>query len=70
MPHAGPSLEKPVQLSKLLEVGLKDRPGEPALVSLEGAWSWSELERLTAIGTIRKRPPRSFVTGGSTLATS
>jgi long-chain acyl-CoA synthetase len=47
MPLAGPSLEKPVQLSKLLEVGLKDRPGEPVLLSLEGAWSWSELERLT-----------------------
>jgi hypothetical protein len=26
MPHAGPLLEAPIQLSKLLHVGLNDRP--------------------------------------------
>jgi len=45
MQHSGPALESPVQLSKLLQVGLKDRPNEPALISLEDIWSWSELEQ-------------------------
>ncbi len=35
MPHAGPLLEKPLQLSDLLQVGLKGRPNDPALMSLE-----------------------------------
>jgi long-chain acyl-CoA synthetase len=47
MPHSGPSLDKPVQLSTLLEVGLKDRPGQPALMSLDESWSWAELEQAT-----------------------
>lgn len=47
MPHSGPSLDKPVQLSTMLEVGLKDRPGQPALMSLDDAWSWAELEQRT-----------------------
>ncbi len=45
MPHSGPALESPVQLSRLLQVGLKDRPNEPAIISLEDTWSWSELEQ-------------------------
>jgi acyl-CoA synthetase (AMP-forming)/AMP-acid ligase II len=47
MPHAGPSLERPVQIASLLAAGLKDRPDATALVSLKGVWSWSELERRT-----------------------
>ncbi len=47
MPHAGPSLDKPVQIASLVAAGLEDRPDATALVSLEGAWSWSELERRT-----------------------
>lgn len=47
MPHSGPALEAPVELAKLLQVGLKDRPNEPALISLENVWSWSELEEMS-----------------------
>ncbi|HSD91831.1 MAG TPA: class I adenylate-forming enzyme family protein [Methyloceanibacter sp.] len=50
--HCGPSLDKPIQLPDLLEAGLKTRPEEIAIVSLEDRWSWSELaertERLAA----------------------
>jgi long-chain acyl-CoA synthetase len=45
MPHLGILLDKPVQIAGLLAAGLKDRADEAALVSLEGAWSWSELEQ-------------------------
>jgi len=48
MPHSGPSLDKPVQLPTLLEIGLKDRPGQPALMSLDESWSWVELEQATS----------------------
>ena len=48
MPHAGPLLEAPIQLSKLLHIGLTDRPNEAALVSMEGVWSWSDLEQATS----------------------
>lgn len=44
MPIAGARLDRPVELVRLLEVGLKGKPNEPALVSLERTWSWSELE--------------------------
>jgi long-chain acyl-CoA synthetase len=47
MPLSGSALKEPVQLSKLLAVGLKARLDETALVSLEDSWSWSELERVT-----------------------
>lgn len=47
MPIAGATLERPVQLAKLLEVGLKNKPNEPALVSLERTWSWSELDQFS-----------------------
>jgi long-chain acyl-CoA synthetase len=47
MPHAGPALEAPVRLTKLLEAGLATRPDGAALISLEDAWSWSDLERRT-----------------------
>ena len=64
MPHAGPLLKEPVQLPSLLEVGLKHRPDGPALMSLEEAWSWSELERTAnrlaahylALGLEARRP--------------
>jgi acyl-CoA synthetase (AMP-forming)/AMP-acid ligase II len=45
MPHSGPLLEAPIELSKLLHVGLNDRPNDAALVSMEGVWSWAELEQ-------------------------
>jgi len=48
MPHAGPLLEAPIQLSELLHVGLTDRPNEAALVSMEGVWSWSDLDQATS----------------------
>lgn len=44
MPLCGAKLERPVVLARLLETGLKEKPHEPALVSLERAWSWRELE--------------------------
>ncbi len=47
MPQAGPLLEAPLQLCKLLQQGLNDRPHEAALVSMEGVWSWSKLEQVT-----------------------
>ena len=47
MPQAGPLLEAPIQLSKLLQIGVNDRPHEAALVSMEGVWSWSKLEETT-----------------------
>jgi long-chain acyl-CoA synthetase len=48
MPHSGPALEQPVQLSNLLQVGLKIRPNEPAVISLEDTWSWAELEETSS----------------------
>ncbi len=42
---AGATLERPIQLANLLEVGLKNKPDEPALVSLEENWSWRELDQ-------------------------
>ena len=44
MPHSGPLLEEPIRLSNLLKPGLRDRPNEPALVSMESVWSWSDFE--------------------------
>ena len=41
----GAKLERPIRLSSLLEVGLQNKPTEPALVSLERIWSWQELEQ-------------------------
>lgn len=40
----GAKLERPVVLARLLETGLKEKPHETSLVSLERAWSWRELE--------------------------
>ena len=44
MPIAGPTLERPIKLASLLEVGLKTKLNEPALVSQEWKWSWRELD--------------------------
>jgi acyl-CoA synthetase (AMP-forming)/AMP-acid ligase II len=41
--YSGATLDGPVQLDTLLETGLRDRPDDPALVSVEEAWSWTEL---------------------------
>ncbi len=43
MPHLGPALEEPVQLSKLLETGAARNPDGIAVMSKEGNASWSEL---------------------------
>lgn len=43
MPIAGPKLNRPVTLATLLEVGLKSKPDDAALVSLDRTWSWREL---------------------------
>ena len=45
MAIAGPKLERPIKLANLLEVGLKSKPNEAALVSLERTWSWRELDQ-------------------------
>src|SRR5215831_13122997 len=42
---AGATLERPIKLASLLEVGLKSKPNEPALISLERTWSWRELDQ-------------------------
>jgi long-chain acyl-CoA synthetase len=44
VPIVGPKLERPVKLANLLDVGLKSKPNDTALVSLERTWSWRELE--------------------------
>ncbi len=44
MPIAGPKLERPVTLATLLDVGLRSKPDDTALVSLERTWSWRELD--------------------------
>jgi long-chain acyl-CoA synthetase len=43
----GPPLAGPVGLTKLLEVGLSQKPNDDALVSLERIWSWRELEKVS-----------------------
>jgi long-chain acyl-CoA synthetase len=48
MPHLGPALEEPVQLSKLLDIGLRRGSGEVALLSREGDATWSELEETSS----------------------
>ena len=45
MAFAGATLERPVELVRLLDVGLKGKPDEVALVSLERTWSWRELDQ-------------------------
>lgn len=45
MLHSGPSLHQPVHLPTMLEAGLEARADQPALMSLEDAWSWSELDQ-------------------------
>jgi long-chain acyl-CoA synthetase len=41
---AGPPLVQPVDLTRLLAIGLSQKPNDAALVSLERTWSWRELE--------------------------
>lgn len=40
----GPELQRPAALASLLDGGMKSRPDEAALVSLERTWTWRELE--------------------------
>ena len=44
MPLTGPPLDRPVDIPKLLRVGLETKPDDLALVSAETRWSWRELE--------------------------
>jgi long-chain acyl-CoA synthetase len=48
MPHTGTPLTESVTLDKLLDVGLALSPEAPAVVSLEGVWSWAELDRISS----------------------
>jgi len=45
MPYAGPRLETPFHLSDLLKIGLKVRPNNPAVTSMESVIFWSDLDR-------------------------
>lgn len=45
MPLYGPETKQPVCLATLLAFGLKNKPDQPAVLSLERNWSWRELER-------------------------
>jgi len=45
MPRLGTRPERPVALPDLLRNGLRERPDEPALVSLRTRWTWRELDR-------------------------
>ena len=38
MPHSGPSLAATVHLPRLLRIGLKEHPDEPAMVAMDDAW--------------------------------
>lgn len=44
MTIAGATVERPITLASLLELGLRTKPAETALVSLERKWTWQELE--------------------------
>jgi len=44
VPIAGPTLERPIRLVNLLEVGLTSKPDDAALVLLQRTWSWRELD--------------------------
>ncbi|MBL9125465.1 MAG: acyl--CoA ligase [Planctomycetaceae bacterium] len=44
MPIQGAKLERPVRLANLLAPGLQLKPHEPALVSRERTWTWTELD--------------------------
>jgi acyl-coenzyme A synthetase/AMP-(fatty) acid ligase len=44
MPIAGPALSTSVTLVNLLDVGLKSKPDEAALVLLDRTWTWRELD--------------------------
>jgi acyl-CoA synthetase (AMP-forming)/AMP-acid ligase II len=48
MPIAGPSLDGPITLSRLLETGLTADPDAEALVSLRRRWTWRALEEASA----------------------
>lgn len=45
MTLAGPSLEKPVELARILDLGVRTKPNDVALVSLERTWSWQQLDK-------------------------
>ena len=44
MALVGTTLQEPVTLAKLLDAGLSLKPNEAAVVSLEGNWTWRELD--------------------------
>jgi long-chain acyl-CoA synthetase len=48
MHHPGPLLEARLKLQDLLEIGLKERPNDPAVTSMESVVSWSDLDRASS----------------------
>jgi acyl-CoA synthetase (AMP-forming)/AMP-acid ligase II len=44
MPTAGPPLDRPLKLLEILDVGLRTKPDDLALVSFESRWTWRELD--------------------------
>jgi len=48
MQHTGPLLEAPLKLSDLLKIGLKNRPNDPAVTSMESVVSWSDLDHASS----------------------
>jgi long-chain acyl-CoA synthetase len=44
MPISGLPLERPIDLPRLLQTGLRTKPNDPALISLESEWTWRELD--------------------------
>lgn len=48
MSLAGPTLERPIILSRLLEIGLQGKLDEAALVTLERQWTWRELDQTSS----------------------
>jgi len=41
----GPKLGEPIDMPRLLALGVQLKPDDTALISAEGCWSWCELER-------------------------
>ncbi len=44
MAPSSPTLDAPVDLSRILDFGLAEKPDEDALVSLRARWTWRELD--------------------------
>ncbi len=49
MPNYGEPLPGPVELSQILRPGLDRTPDETGLATIEGAWSWRQLDALSTL---------------------